>query len=240
MKTVFHKSEDRGHANHGWLNSFHSFSFANWYNPERMNFGALRVLNDDEITGGTGFPSHPHRDMEIISIPLSGVLEHEDSMGNKKQIQSGEVQVMTAGTGVVHSEYNASKSEKATFLQIWIFPNKNGLKPHYSQQKFDENQLNNKLFNIVSPSNSTNGVVTINQNAWMYRGKFSEKQEINYHFKSENQGAYLFVLNGNITINNQTLNKRDAYGVWATSQFSFSVEPGSEVLLIDVPMRVNL
>ena len=234
MKTVLHKADTRGHANHGWLNSHHTFSFANYYNPERTNFGVLRVLNDDVVAPGRGFGTHPHDNMEIISIPLSGNLEHKDSMGNKAVIKQGDVQVMSAGTGVYHSEYNESKKDEVQFLQIWMFPNKKDVNPRYDQISLPTHE-SNKLTQILSPNPEDEGV-WVHQNAWFHLGQFDTDTDLTYTIKDSDNGVYAFVLEGNISINGQLLEKRDGFGVWATDDISVKAKADSRVLLMDVPM----
>lgn len=236
MKTTLHKSDSRGHANHGWLDTNHTFSFANYYNEERMHFGALRVLNDDFVEGGMGFGKHPHDNMEIISIPLSGDLEHKDSMGNTTVIKQNDVQIMSAGTGVQHSEYNKNKGEKVNFLQLWIFPKVRDIAPRYDQKTFDPAERINKLQQIVSPVETDSGV-TINQDAWLHLGNFENGFSTNYTIKNKGNGVYVFVLSGDVTINDQKLNKRDGFGIWEVDEFLISANPNAEILLIEVPMK---
>jgi quercetin 2,3-dioxygenase len=236
MKTVFHPSSKRGKASHGWLNSRHSFSFANYHDSSKMNFGLLRVLNDDVVSGGKGFGQHPHENMEIISIPLSGDLKHEDSMGNKTVIREGEIQVMSAGTGVFHSEYNANKEQAVEFLQIWIFPRSQDIPPRYDQTELNDLHLANKLHQVLSPNPSDQGV-WIHQDAWFHIGTFDEGIETVYPIKKEGNGIYAFVLEGSFDINGQRLEKRDALGIWETLELSIrSLDLNSRLLLIDVPM----
>lgn len=236
MKTVLHKSETRGHAAHGWLNSYHTFSFANYHNPERVHFGALRVLNDDTVSGGMGFGTHPHENMEIISIPLEGALEHKDSMGNVGVINKGDIQVMSAGTGVYHSEYNKNKDEEVKFLQIWIFPNKKGVEPRYDQMTMREKDRLNTLQNIISPNN-INGM-WLYQDAWFYIGKFDEATATDYKLKNDTNGVYVFILEGEAIVEGQKLNARDGFGVWETDSITIEIKPGAELLLMDVPMEI--
>ena len=235
--TIVHKAETRGHANHGWLNSYHSFSFANYYNPERMHFGVLRVLNDDQVEAGMGFGTHPHDNMEIISIPLEGDLEHKDSMGTTAVIKNGDVQVMSAGTGITHSEYNKNKDKLVKFLQIWVFPNKKNVKPRYDQITLNESDRHNKLQQIISPGPEDAGV-WIHQNAWFHLGKFDKGVTTEYTLKAKENGVYAFILNGDVTINGQKLNKRDGLGIWSTDKISISADSDAEFLLMDVPMTV--
>lgn len=236
MKTVFHPSSQRGKANHGWLNSRHSFSFANYHDSSKMNFGLLRVLNDDVVSGGQGFGQHPHENMEIISIPLSGDLKHEDSMGNKTVIREGEIQVMSAGTGIFHSEYNANKEQAVEFLQIWIFPRSQDIPPRYDQTELNDLHLANKLHQVLSPNPSDQGV-WIHQDAWFHIGTFDEGIETVYPIKKEGNGIYAFVLEGSFEINGQRLEKRDALGILETLELSIrSLDLSSRLLLIDIPM----
>jgi len=235
--TILHKAETRGHANHGWLDSHHTFSFANYYNPERMGFGTLRVLNDDRVDPGRGFGNHPHDNMEIISIPLSGDLEHKDSMGNVAVIKSGDIQVMSAGTGITHSEYNKNTDRVCKFLQIWVIPNQRNVKPRYDQITLDTEELHNKLQQIVSPYQDDEGV-WIHQNAWFHLGNFDKDIEVQYHVKLAGNGVYVFVINGQFTIENLNLNTRDGLGI--TEATSITIKSGSqdsEILLMEVPMK---
>lgn len=236
MKTILHKAESRGHADHGWLNTYHTFSFAQYYNPERMSFGMLRVLNDDTIQGGTGFGKHPHKEMEIISIPLEGELRHEDSMGNEGVIKKGEVQVMSAGTGVIHSEFNASSDKKAKFLQIWVIPNKQGVDPRYDQITIEDNARNNDFQQILSPNKDEAGV-WIYQDAWFHIADFDSGNSRTYKIKKPGNGVYVFVIEGKAQIDDQILNKRDGYGIFDVESFELKALEDSEILLMEVPMR---
>ncbi|KUG09353.1 pirin family protein [Solirubrum puertoriconensis] len=233
--TVLHPAATRGHANHGWLNSYHTFSFANYHNPERIHFGALRVLNDDTVAGGMGFGRHPHDNMEIISIPLSGDLEHQDSMGNKAVIRQNDVQVMSAGTGIAHSEKNHNPDQEVKFLQIWVFPNKRNVAPRYDQQTFSPEQRHNQLLQVVSPNPDDAGV-WIHQDAWFHLGKFDQGFGTEYQFKQAGNGVYAFVLEGDVTINGQPLHRRDGFGVWDTDRLSIQADSAAELLLMEVPM----
>lgn len=236
--TVLHKAETRGNANHGWLNSYHTFSFANYYNPERMNFGVLRVLNDDTVMGGKGFGTHPHDNMEIISIPLEGDLEHKDSMGNVAVIRNGDIQVMSAGTGIRHSEYNKNVDKTVKFLQIWVFPNKRNVTPRYDQITLKLADRKNKLQQILSPNPNDAGV-WIHQNAWFHLGTFDKGFKTQYRIKGgSGNGVYAFVLNGNITINGQALGARDGFGVWDVAQLDIQADSKAELLLMEVPMQI--
>lgn len=235
--TVLHKAETRGHANHGWLNSWHSFSFASYYNPERMHFGVLRVLNDDTVESGMGFGTHPHDNMEIISIPLEGDLEHKDSMGNVAVIRNGDIQVMSAGTGISHSEYNRNKESLVKFLQIWVFPNKRNVKPRYDQITLNLADRKNKLQQILSPNPDDEGV-WIHQDAWFHLADFDQGVATDYTIKKSGNGVYAFVLKGDITINDQPLNTRDGLGIWDTDKISIKADSNAEFLLMEVPMTV--
>lgn len=235
MKTTLHKSETRGHANHGWLDSHHTFSFANYYNPERIHFGALRVLNDDKISGGEGFGTHPHDNMEIISIPLYGDLEHKDSMGNHGIITTGEIQVMSAGTGVYHSEYNKNVDSEAHFLQIWVFPNKKNVSPRYDQISIREIEKKDQLYQILSPNLNEQGV-WIHQNAWFHLGDLSEGWNGNYELKDKKNGVYIFVINGNVTVNGFELMSRDGLGISETESIYIQSKNQTKLLVMEVPM----
>lgn len=238
MKSVIHKANTRGHANHGWLDTHHTFSFANYYNPERMNFGVLRVLNDDRVAPGRGFSTHPHDNMEIISIPLMGSLEHKDSMGNVAIIEQGDVQLMSAGTGIFHSEYNHKKDEEVRFLQIWMFPNKKDVTPRYDQISLKDVQRTNELYQILSPNKDDAGV-WVHQDAWFHLGQFDSNKSETYNLKKSGNGVYLFVLEGSIEFEGQTLDKRDGLGVWETEELSFKANPNSRILLMEVPMSLG-
>lgn len=235
MNTVLHKANTRGHANHGWLDTSHTFSFAHYYDPTRVHFGALRVLNDDFVDGGMGFGRHPHDNMEIISIPLSGDLEHKDSMGNVAVIKQHDVQIMSAGTGIYHSEYNKNKDKKVNFLQIWVFPKIRNIEPRYDQITFKPEDRVNKLQQIVSPSKTDEGV-WINQDAWFYLGNLKPGFKADYAVKLKGNGVYAFVISGEVTINGQALTKRDGFGVWDVEKLSISADSDTELLLMEVPM----
>ncbi|RWX01659.1 pirin family protein [Flavobacterium cerinum] len=234
--TVLHKADSRGHANHGWLDSHHSFSFANYHNPDRMHFGVLRVLNDDRVDAGMGFGTHPHDNMEIISIPLEGDLEHKDSMGNTAVIKKGDIQVMSAGTGIYHSEYNKNKDQLTKFLQIWVYPNKKNVTPRYDQITLNEADRRNKLQQIISPNADDEGV-WIHQDAWFHLGKFDKDFTTEYKIKKEGNGIYAFVIKGDVSIGNISLNQRDALGIWDTGAINITAaSQDAELLLIEVPM----
>ncbi|MDO7875313.1 pirin family protein [Hymenobacter sp. ASUV-10] len=235
-RTVFHPAASRGHANHGWLNSYHSFSFAAYQNPERVHFGALRVLNDDTVAGGMGFGKHPHDNMEIISIPLSGDLEHQDSLGNKAVIRQNDVQVMSAGTGVAHSEKNHSPGTPVKFLQIWVFPKQRGVAPRYDQQTFAPADRHNRLQQVVSPSPADAGV-WLHQDAWFHLGQLDKGFATKYDLKKAGNGVYAFVLEGDVTINGQSLHRRDGFGIWETDVLDIVADSNAELLLMEVPME---
>ncbi|MFZ4057237.1 MAG: pirin family protein [Ferruginibacter sp.] len=235
MKTVYHSANTRGKANLGWLNSFHSFSFSHYYNPEKMHFGALRVLNDDTVAPGMGFGTHPHANMEIISIPLEGDLEHKDSMGNVAVIKAGDIQIMSAGTGITHSEYNKHKDAPVKFLQIWVIPNQQDIAPRYDQITLNSADRKNTLQQIVAPNASANGV-RIQQEAWFHLGNLDQGIQLPYTLNKAGNGVYVFVLKGSVAVNNQTLNERDGFGVWDTAAINITANTDAEVLLIEVPM----
>lgn len=237
MKTLFHSSDFRGHANHGWLNAKHSFSFASWYNPDRVHFGNLRVLNDDTVAPGMGFGTHPHDNMEIITIPLAGALTHQDSMGNKATIQAGEIQVMSAGTGIQHSEFNANEDQDLSLLQIWVFPNQRGVTPRYDQQLIDYAAATGQFKQILSPNADDEGV-WIHQNAWFNIGKFDNASSQTYQLNDSNNGVYAFVIEGGMTIDGQKAEKRDAIGLWETKEFDIQIEANSTILLMEIPMQL--
>lgn len=235
--TIFHKANERGHADFGWLNSHHSFSFGHYYHPEKMGFGLLRVLNDDIVRGGTGFGKHPHDNMEIISIPLEGDLLHQDSMGNVATIRQGDIQVMSAGTGVQHSEHNKNHDTAVKFLQIWIYPNRLNVQPRYDQQAIEEGH--NELRQILSPNPDDEGV-WVHQDAWMHWGNFDRNSGANYHIKKAGNGVYAFVLEGAFEIEGQLVQRRDALGVWDTDKLTLkATQEGAKILLIEVPMKMN-
>ena len=238
MNTVLHKANTRGHANHGWLQANHSFSFANYYNPERMHFGVLRVLNDDTIAPAMGFPTHPHDNMEIITIPLEGDLEHKDNMGNGTIIKNGDIQVMSAGTGITHSEFNANKGDYCKLLQIWLFPNKRNVTPRYDQIAIRSLAKENSLYQVLSPNKDDDGV-WIHQNAWFNIGDYKKSTTETYSIHHKENGVYLFVIEGNINIDGQTLEKRDGFGVWDTDKIEFTAEKSSKVLLMELPMQIS-
>ena len=234
MKTIYHAAQTRGKAEHGWLYAKHSFSFANYYNPERMNFGSLRVLNDDTIAPGMGFDTHPHDNMEIITIPLSGDLEHKDSMGNIGVINEGEIQVMSAGTGVYHSEFNKNLDKHVNLLQLWVMPNKHNVEPRYDQKSVRELKKDNTFYQVLSPNKEDDGM-WIHQDAWFHLGDFKKSKQTVYEIKKKGNGVYIFVIEGRFKVGNQELNKRDALGVWDTTKIPFISKSNSKVLLVEVP-----
>jgi len=236
--TVIHRANTRGHANHGWLDTYHTFSFASYHNPERIHFGALRVLNDDIIDGGMGFGMHPHDNMEIISIPLEGDLEHKDSMGNVGVIKQGDIQVMSAGTGVYHSEYNKNKDKRVKLLQIWVFPNKQNVTPRYDQITLNSEDRKNKFQQIVSPNPEDKGM-WINQNAWFNLGEFDQEMSQEYQLNDKNNGVYAFIIKGKATIQGHHLDTRDGMGIWNVDSLEITIlEPDTEILLMEVPMVI--
>lgn len=236
MKTVLHKADSRGHADHGWLNAWHSFSFAGYNDPARVHFGVLHVLNDDTVAGGMGFGMHPHDNMEIITIPLSGQIEHKDSMGNAGVISKGEVQVMSAGTGIQHSEKNKNKNEVVKLLQIWIFPNKKNVQPRYDQKAFDLDAAKNNLLTIVSPRGQKEGL-NIHQDAWFSLGKFDKDFSTTYELKNKEHGVYVFVIDGVVTINGEKLSRRDGVGITEADKLEIKADTNAELLLMEVPMN---
>lgn len=237
MKTILHKANSRGYANHGWLKSYHSFSFARYQNPERMNFGALRVLNDDVVQANNGFGTHPHQNMEIISIPLKGALSHQDNMGNKRAIEVGEVQVMSAGTGLTHSEFNDSKTDDVNFLQLWIIPEVMSVKPNYEQRYFDATARKNKLQTVIAPKDKLEGkALPINQQAYIYRADLDVEHTVGINLKSKTNGLYIFVTQGEVQVADTILNKRDALGISEVESIVLKANKNSEVIVIEVPM----
>lgn len=236
MKKAFHAAETRGNVNHGWLNANHSFSFANYHNPDRMNFGALRVLNDDTIAAGMGFGTHPHENMEIITIPMEGDLEHKDSMGNIGVINEGEIQVMSAGTGVHHSEYNKNADQAVKVLQLWVFPKKQNVTPRYDQMSVRDLKKPNDFYQVLSPNSEDEGM-WVNQDTWFHLGEFDVEKSLVYTIKKPGNGVYVFVIEGSLNVEGESLKKRDAIGIWDTETIRFTVQPQSKVLLVEVPMK---
>jgi len=235
MKKIIHKADERGKAEFGWLHSRHSFSFGQYYDPEKINFGLLRVLNDDIVEPGAGFGTHPHDNMEIISIVLKGALAHKDSMGSKSVIYEGDVQVMSAGTGITHSEFNDSKIEEVKFLQIWIVPNERNLKPRYDQKKFSLSEINNEIQTVVT-GNGNDGTLMINQDAAITLGKLDAGSSVKYKTLYSGNGVYIFNLEGEIIISDENLSKRDAIGLWEVDEIEIKAEKESRFVIIEVPM----
>ena len=237
MKKIFHASSTRGEANHGWLHAKHSFSFANYFDPNRIQFGALRVLNDDIIAPGMGFGSHPHDNMEIVTIPLEGALEHKDSMDNVGVIEADEIQVMSAGTGVFHSEYNKNKDKEVKVLQLWVLPKDKNVTPRYDQKSIKELKKPNTLYPIVTPD--PNGpAMWIHQDAWFHMGDFNQSTKIQYKINKDGNGVYVFLIEGSAEIAGDLIKKRDAVGVWETDRFNLKMASNSRVLLIEVPLNL--
>jgi len=237
MKTILHKADTRGKANHGWLNSFHTFSFAGYHNPERVHFGALRVLNDDTVAGGMGFGKHPHDNMEIVSIPLSGDLEHNDTTGRHEIIKQGDVQIMSAGSGIAHSEKNANHNQEVKFLQIWVLPKQRNIEPRYEQKSFPVEARKNSLQTVVAPDDTN--AVWINQNAWFTLGNFDAGFTSSYQLKNVKSGVYVFVIKGAVTINDTALQERDGLGITDVESLDIKANTDTEVLLMEVPMQLN-
>ncbi len=238
FNSVLHKADTRGFADHGWLQARHSFSFAGYYNPERMHFGVLRVINDDVIAGGMGFGTHPHDNMEIITIPLEGALRHQDSLGNSAVIHSGDVQVMSAGTGIKHSEFNANKDGHVSLFQIWMFPKKRSVTPRYDQITLNVNDRHNKLQQILSPNQDDEGV-WVHQDAWFYMSRLDKGKKLTYNLNKTGNGVYIMVINGDLSVGEQVLNRRDGYGIWNFDTFELSAITDAEVLIMEVPMQIG-
>ena len=236
MKSILHKANTRGHANHGWLDTYHTFSFAGYYDPERVHFGVLRVLNDDTVAGGMGFGTHPHDNMEIISIPTLGELEHTDNMGNVQVIKQGDVQVMSAGTGIQHSEKNKNSDKPVKFFQIWVFPKQKNVKPRYDQKAFSESDKSNKLLTVVSPIGTNDGGVQVHQDTWFTLGKLDKDFTATYSLKNKANGVYAFVIEGDVTINSQKLNRRDGLAITEADNLKIKADNDAELLLMEVPV----
>jgi redox-sensitive bicupin YhaK (pirin superfamily) len=235
-QSILHTAESRDKSDHGWLKSFHTFSFGGNYNPDRIQFGALRVLNDDWVNGGMGFGEHPHDNMEIISIPLNGALQHEDSMDNVAVIEAGEIQVMSAGTGIYHKEFNKNEAEPVAFLQIWLFPNQRNVQPRYQQQRYSDDILPNQFKQILSPDADDAGV-WIYQDAWFNIAEFTSDTTTAYPLKNKDNGLYVFMIKGSAVVSEQVLNERDGYGIWDTKEVLINASKGSKILLMEVPMN---
>ncbi len=236
MSTIFHSAESRGYAHHGWLETYHTFSFARYFNPERMNFGVLRVLNDDKVVAGEGFGRHGHDNMEIISIPLEGTLVHEDSLGTKGTIKKGEIQIMSAGSGIIHSESNNSSTEPVEFLQIWILPKHRDITPLYDQRMFGRLEKTNTFKTIVSPDIDDESL-WINQDAYISIGEFTVDKEYIYTMKKPNNGLYMFIINGNVKVEDRVLHRRDGFGITEKSSIKLEISKDSTILLIDIPLN---
>ncbi len=237
MKTILHKANTRGHASFGWLNSYHTFSFGHYYNPERIHFGALRVLNDDTVKGGMGFSKHPHDNMEIVSIPLSGDLHHKDTTGRDEIIRQHDVQIMSAGSGIAHSETNANHDKEVKFLQIWVFPKEKNIEPRYQQKSFKPEDRLNQVLTVVAPDDEN--AVWINQDAWFSLANLEAGVEKTYEIKRKENGVYAFIIGGQVTINGEQLDARDGLGIWETETIHITANSNAEVLLIDVPMKLE-
>lgn len=238
MEKVVYKADTRGSADHGWLKTNFTFSFAGYYNPERVHFGTLRVFNDDVVAAGEGFGMHPHDNMEIVTIPLSGSLEHRDSEGNRFVVKHGDVQHMSAGKGMMHSEYNPSDSEDVSLLQIWVFPKVKNIDPVYSQKTFDTEEWKDTLVTVVSPEESDNSL-KINQDAYFSLGDLSKGKKIDYNVKIKGNGAFIFIIEGDVKVNGELYNKRDSIGIRDTDKVELEAVSNSKVLVIDLPMRMN-
>ena len=238
MKTIIHKAETRGHAHHGWLKTYHTFSFASYYDPQRIHFGALRVLNDDTIAAGEGFGTHPHDNMEIITLPLVGDMKHKDSMGNEGIIKNGDLQVMSAGSGIEHSEFNASNNKEVQLLQIWLFPNKKNVEPRYDQINLQDLEKENELYQILSPDKKDQGV-WIHQDAWFHLGNLKSGWEGTYSLKGKNHGVYIFVIEGEASVENDLLYSRDGIGISEVKKINITVHKNSRLLLMEVPMQIH-
>jgi redox-sensitive bicupin YhaK (pirin superfamily) len=237
MNTIIHKAESRGEVSHGWLIAKHSFSFADYYNPERMHFGVLRVLNDDIIAGGKGFSTHPHDNMEIVTIPLKGALQHKDNMGNGTVIKNGDIQVMSAGTGIMHSEFNAHDELEVNLLQVWIFPNKKNVKPRYDQISLKDIEKKNEFYQILSPHVNDQGV-WIHQNAWFYMGNFDTEVKTVYELKDKLNGIYIFIIEGSAGVEAHNLDKRDAIAIWDSEKIEITTNSNTKILLMELPMTI--
>jgi len=237
MKTILHKANTRGHASFGWLNSYHTFSFGHYYSPDRIHFGALRVLNDDTVKGGMGFSKHPHDNMEIVSIPLSGDLHHKDTTGRDEIIRQHDVQIMSAGSGIAHSETNANHDKEVKFLQIWVFPKLKNIEPRYQQKSFKPEDRLNQVLTVVAPDDEK--AVWINQDAWFSLANLEAGVEKTYQIKRKENGVYAFIIGGQVTINGEQLDARDGLGIWETDTIHITANSNAEVLLIDVPMKLE-
>jgi redox-sensitive bicupin YhaK (pirin superfamily) len=236
MKKIIHKANTRGYFDFGWLKTSHTFSFGKYHNPERINFGSLRVLNDDFVAPAQGFGTHPHNNMEIVSIPIKEGLAHKDNTGSEGVIFPNEVQIMSAGTGILHSEFNHSRDEELNFLQLWIFPDKKGHKPRYDQKTFEPEKRKNQLQTIVSPDKS-DGNLWLNQDAYLSLADIDKERSVEYKLKKSENGIYTFLIEGNVSVADEYLSERDGIGIWDTDLFSIKAKEYSRVLLIEVPMN---
>jgi len=236
VNKILHKADTRGHADHGWLNTYHSFSFAGYYNPQKIRFGLLRVLNDDTVSPGMGFGTHPHDNMEIVTIPLKGEVAHKDSTGTEGVIAPGEVQIMSAGNGLTHSEFNNSKTDEVSFLQIWVFPKIKNIEPRYDQKRFLTDELKNKFKIIVSPEKMSDAL-WINQDSYFSMGNFEKGTSAVYKMKSKNNGVYIFLISGKINVAGELLTERDALGIEDSDEIKIESLADSRVLVIEVPMN---
>ena len=234
--TILHKANTRGHADHGWLNAYHSFSFASWHNPDRVQFGVLRVLNDDTVAAGMGFGEHGHDNMEIITIPLEGDLAHKDSMGNAETIKTGDVQVMSAGTGIRHSEFNPNADQQTKLFQIWLFPKTQNVTPRYQQITLNSAEQKNNFAQILSPNSNDEGV-WIHQDAWFYLSDFDKDFSKKLTLKKEGNGFYIINIDGEIEVDGEKLEKRDAIGIWKTSEIEIKAKSNSKFLIMEIPME---
>ena len=236
MKTIIHKADSRGFFDYGWLKTYHTFSFSSYYDPDRVNFGKLRVLNDDTIEGGQGFGTHPHNDMEIVTIPLEGALAHKDSTGGEGVIYPDEIQVMSAGTGIRHSEYNHLKDGSTKLLQIWVLPDKKGHNPRYNQKFFETEERKNRLQFIVTPEQKDD-TLWLNQNSYFALADLEKNKSINYKIHTKENGVYLFIIEGKISVSDKSLSDRDGIGIWEVDSFMVTAENNSRLLFIEVPMK---
>lgn len=238
MKTLIYPAENRGHANHGWLKAYHSFSFASWYDPTKIHFGMLRVLNDDEVAPGMGFGKHPHDNMEIITLVQEGALEHRDSMGNGSVMRANDVQVMSAGSGVFHSEMNHSKSEAVKLFQIWVFPDKKDVTPRYDQKTFAPEGRKNQWQEIIKPDTQAEGdAIFIHQQAWFNLADIDADQTLLYQNKKAGNGAYVFVIDGEALVAGERLKRRDAIGISEYEAFEVKALSNARILVMDIPMN---
>ncbi|MDR1886347.1 MAG: pirin family protein [Prevotellaceae bacterium] len=238
MKKILYRAETRGHKYNGWLDTYNTFSFADYFNPERINFGALRVINDDTIKGGEGFGSHLHNNMEIVSIPLDGALEHRDNLGHVSVVNPGDIQVFTSGSGIIHSVYNADNEKPVSFFQIWVLPKEKNVAPKYAQKSFDFTNSCNELIHLISPDRD-NGCLHINQDAWFSMGTFTKGNSFEYELRREGNGLYAMVVEGEFALSDETLRHRDGIGVFDTDRVKItSLSDVGRILLIDVTMAV--